>query len=133
MASGRRVRFERGQSRSLASVPASPTPIPAVALSEAGFRLDPAVLNLDQLGNLLKAPPEDFLDSYPVNPKLVNSALVDTPECVNCELLVSDPIVLSYLKVPTDTRSIWIRDCPPIKSGAKLKNSGDIDSMESSL
>jgi len=45
--------------------------------------LDPAVSDLTQLGNLLKAPPEDFLDSYPVDPNLVNSALVDTPECVN--------------------------------------------------
>jgi putative SOS response-associated peptidase YedK len=45
--------------------------------------LDPAVSDLNQLTNLLKAPPEDFLDSYPVDPKLVNSARVDTPECVN--------------------------------------------------
>ena len=45
--------------------------------------LDPAVSDLDRLGGLLKAPPEDFLDSYPVDPKLVNSALIDTPECVN--------------------------------------------------
>jgi putative SOS response-associated peptidase YedK len=45
--------------------------------------LDPAVSDPDQLGKLLKAPPEDFLDSYPVDPKLVNSALVDVPECVN--------------------------------------------------
>jgi hypothetical protein len=27
--------------------------------------------------------PEDFLDSYPVDPRRVNSALVDTPECAN--------------------------------------------------
>ena len=41
--------------------------------------LDPAVSNTNQLSGLLKAPPEDFLDSYPVDPKLVNSA----PECIN--------------------------------------------------
>ena len=45
--------------------------------------LDPAMSDLNQLGKLLKAPPDDFLESYPVDPKLVNSALVDTPECVN--------------------------------------------------
>jgi len=45
--------------------------------------LDPAISDLDRLGELLKAPPEDFLDSYPVDAKLVNSARVDVPECVN--------------------------------------------------
>jgi len=45
--------------------------------------LDPNVSDLGRLGELLKAPPEDFLDSYPVDAKLVNSARVDVPECVN--------------------------------------------------
>jgi putative SOS response-associated peptidase YedK len=45
--------------------------------------LDPAVSDLDRLSELLKAPPEDFLDSYPVDAKLVNSARIDVPECVN--------------------------------------------------
>ena len=45
--------------------------------------LDPTVSEANKLSSLLKAPPEDFLDSYPVDPKLVNSARVDTPECVN--------------------------------------------------
>jgi hypothetical protein len=54
--------------------------------------LDPAVSDLDQLGNLLKAPPEDFLDSYPIDPKLVNSALVDTPKCVSPFYADSSPL-----------------------------------------
>ena len=54
--------------------------------------LDPAVSDLDQLGKLLKAPPEDFLDSYRVDPKLVNSALVDTPECVGPIYVDSSPL-----------------------------------------
>ena len=45
--------------------------------------LDPAMSDLDRLGELLKAPPEDFLESYPVDVKLVNSARVDVPKCVN--------------------------------------------------
>ena len=45
--------------------------------------LDPAVSEPGKLSELLKAPPEDFLGSYPVDPKLVNSALVDTPKCVD--------------------------------------------------
>jgi len=45
--------------------------------------LDPAVSDPEVLGELLKAPPEDFLDSYPVDAKLVNSARLDVPECVN--------------------------------------------------
>jgi putative SOS response-associated peptidase YedK len=45
--------------------------------------LDPAVSDPNQLGNVLKAPPEHFLDCYPVDPKLVNSARIDQPECIN--------------------------------------------------
>src|SRR5262249_12874162 len=45
--------------------------------------LDPAVSDANQLTDLLKAPPEDFLDCYPVDPKLVNSARLDVPECIN--------------------------------------------------
>ena len=45
--------------------------------------LDPSISNPHILSGLLKAPPEDFLDCYPVDPKLVNSGRVDTPECVN--------------------------------------------------
>jgi putative SOS response-associated peptidase YedK len=45
--------------------------------------LDPAVSGLDRLGELLKAPREDFLESYPVDAKLVNSVRLDVPECVN--------------------------------------------------
>lgn len=45
--------------------------------------LNPSVSDPGKLGELLKAPPEDFLDCYPVDPKLVNSGLVDTPECLN--------------------------------------------------
>jgi putative SOS response-associated peptidase YedK len=45
--------------------------------------LDPAVSDVDQLSSFLKAPPEDFLDCYPVDPKLINSARVDQPECIN--------------------------------------------------
>jgi putative SOS response-associated peptidase YedK len=45
--------------------------------------LDPAISDTNQLNGLLKAPSEDFLECYPVDPKLVNSALLDTPECVD--------------------------------------------------
>lgn len=45
--------------------------------------LDPTVSGPGKLGELLKAPPEDFLDGYPVDPKLVNSGLMDAPECIN--------------------------------------------------
>ena len=43
-----------------------------------------------KLNEFLKAPPEDFLDCYPVDPKLLNSGLVDTSECVvNTEAVYS--------------------------------------------
>jgi hypothetical protein len=45
--------------------------------------LDPAISDLERLSEFLKAPPEDFLDSYPVDAKLVNSARIDVLECVN--------------------------------------------------
>ena len=45
--------------------------------------LDPRLTDSRQLHALLKAPPENFLDCYPVDPKLVNSARMDAPECVN--------------------------------------------------
>ena len=43
--------------------------------------LDLSVSNQDKLNEFLKALPEDFLDCYPVDPKLLNSGLVDKPEC----------------------------------------------------
>jgi putative SOS response-associated peptidase YedK len=42
--------------------------------------LDPAVSDPQQLGELLKAPPEDFLDCYPVS-RRVSSVKFDEPEC----------------------------------------------------
>ncbi len=45
--------------------------------------LDPAVSDAVRLHELLNAPPEDFLDCYPVDPKLVNSGQVDVPECAD--------------------------------------------------
>lgn len=44
--------------------------------------LDLSVSNQDKLNEFLKALPEDFLDCYPVDPKLLNSGLVDKPECI---------------------------------------------------
>jgi putative SOS response-associated peptidase YedK len=44
--------------------------------------LDPTQSHPHQLSPLLKAPPEDFLDCYPVDSKLVNSARLDVPECI---------------------------------------------------
>lgn len=41
--------------------------------------LDPRVSDTDQLDELLKAPPEGFLDCYPVSRK-INSARADEPE-----------------------------------------------------
>ena len=41
--------------------------------------LDPTVSHPRQLGELLKAPPEEFLDCYPVTRK-VNSVRLDEPE-----------------------------------------------------
>jgi putative SOS response-associated peptidase YedK len=43
--------------------------------------LDPRT-DAEELSGLLKAPPEDWLDCYPVDAKLVNSGMVDVPECV---------------------------------------------------
>jgi len=37
----------------------------------------------EELSSLLRPPPEDWLTCYPVEAKLVNSALVDQPECLN--------------------------------------------------
>jgi putative SOS response-associated peptidase YedK len=41
--------------------------------------LDPTVSDPRQLGELLKAPPEEFLDCYPVS-RRVNSVKFDEPE-----------------------------------------------------
>jgi putative SOS response-associated peptidase YedK len=41
---------------------------------------DPSLSDPRQLGALLKAPPEDLLDCYPVSRK-VNSVRFDKPEC----------------------------------------------------
>ena len=43
----------------------------------------------DSLTHLLKAPPEDFLECYPVEKTLLSSGLIDTAECV-------DNIALDY-------------------------------------
>ncbi|MCI0622791.1 MAG: SOS response-associated peptidase [Acidobacteria bacterium] len=43
--------------------------------------LDLSVSDLHRLSELLRAPAEDFLDYYPVEKSLLNSGLIDTPEC----------------------------------------------------
>jgi putative SOS response-associated peptidase YedK len=43
--------------------------------------LDPTVSDPLQLGELMMAPTEDFLDCYPVDKALLNSGLIDTPQC----------------------------------------------------
>ena len=45
--------------------------------------LDPALSDPERLTRLLKAPPEDFLECYPVEKKLSNSGLSDAPECAD--------------------------------------------------
>lgn len=44
--------------------------------------LDPAISNPETLTQLLAAPPEDFLDYYPVS-KMMSSGRIDTPECAD--------------------------------------------------
>jgi putative SOS response-associated peptidase YedK len=44
--------------------------------------LDPALSDPERLTGLLKAPPEDYLEYYPVERSLLNS-LTDTPECAD--------------------------------------------------
>jgi putative SOS response-associated peptidase YedK len=39
--------------------------------------------SVEKLNECLRAPPEDWLACYPVDAKLVNSAFVDQPECVD--------------------------------------------------
>jgi putative SOS response-associated peptidase YedK len=57
--------------------------MPAILPDEGlGAWLDPET-PVEELSSLLKPPPEDWLTCYPVEAKLVNSALVDQPECVN--------------------------------------------------
>jgi len=41
--------------------------------------LDPALSDPGRLTRLLKAPPEDFLECYPVEKNLLNSGLIDAP------------------------------------------------------
>jgi putative SOS response-associated peptidase YedK len=43
--------------------------------------LNPSVSDPERLMDLLKAPPEQFLECYPVERNLLNSGLVDAPEC----------------------------------------------------
>jgi putative SOS response-associated peptidase YedK len=42
--------------------------------------LNPALSDPEHLTGLLKAPPEDYLECYPVEKSLLNSPLIDTPE-----------------------------------------------------
>jgi putative SOS response-associated peptidase YedK len=61
--------------------------------------LDLRLSDPTQLSALLAPPPEEFLDCFPVNPKLINSGLVDTPECI-------EPIDVDFqsmLKPPADS------------------------------
>jgi len=48
---------------------------------EVDVWLNPAVSDPDRLGSFLKAPPEDFLESHAVDKNLLNSGLIDAPEC----------------------------------------------------
>lgn len=43
--------------------------------------LDPGLSDAERLTHFLKAPPEDFLECYPVDKNLLNSGLTDAPEC----------------------------------------------------
>jgi putative SOS response-associated peptidase YedK len=45
--------------------------------------LDPVLADPEQLTRLLKAPHEDFLECYPVEKSLLNSGLIDAPECAD--------------------------------------------------
>ena len=45
--------------------------------------LDPALSDPGRLTRLLKAPPENFLECYPVEKKLLNSGLSDALECAD--------------------------------------------------
>jgi putative SOS response-associated peptidase YedK len=45
--------------------------------------LNPGLSDPESLTHLLKAPPEDFLECYPVEKSLLNSGLIDTPECAD--------------------------------------------------
>ena len=45
--------------------------------------LDPVLADPGHLTRLLKTPPEDFLECYPVEKSLLNSGLIDAPECAD--------------------------------------------------
>ncbi len=47
---------------------------------QIGTWLDPSLTDPERLANLTQAPPEDFLDFYPVSRKM-NSGLIEDPEC----------------------------------------------------
>ena len=59
-----------------------------------------------KLSEMLKRPPEEFLNFYPVDAKLVNSSKIDAPECVeriNIDvqpLLKTDPASDSSQELP---------------------------------
>jgi putative SOS response-associated peptidase YedK len=58
--------------------------MPALLLDDERDRwLDPALSDPERLSTLLKAPSEDFLECYPVEKSLLNSGLIDAPECAN--------------------------------------------------
>jgi len=48
---------------------------------EVDVWLNPTLSDPEALTSLLKAPPEDFLECYAVEKSLLNSVLIDTPEC----------------------------------------------------
>ena len=62
--------------------------------------------DMKQLTEMLKPCPEDALDFYPVEAKLLNSSQIDTPECVD----KIDFDVQSLLK--TDSPSIPTQELP---------------------
>src|SRR4030095_7254383 len=45
--------------------------------------LNPTPSDPEDLTSVLKAPSEDFLKCYPVEKSLLNSGLIDTPECAD--------------------------------------------------
>jgi putative SOS response-associated peptidase YedK len=55
--------------------------MPAILQVEVETWLNPSVSDPERLMDLLKAPPEQFLECYPVESNLLNSGLVDAPEC----------------------------------------------------
>ena len=77
--------------------------------------------SVERLNECLTAPPEDWLTCYPVDAKLVNSALVDQPECLN-EIDVDWQSLLKPAIRPEETPGLMSAMAPYTRHSCHLQN-----------